>query len=87
MFMPMLNKSLAEKVKAIHVYANGYKLQEIVQAELSIDTTSFNPEIPTKFTDNELADMWVRIRPMGVSTFRMEFFEQTPKECSLQVKR
>jgi hypothetical protein len=38
MFLPILNKSLAEKVKAIHIYANGYKLQERDQTVFNIDT-------------------------------------------------
>ncbi|MDO8141410.1 MAG: hypothetical protein Q6358_07910 [Candidatus Brocadiales bacterium] len=79
MFLPIVNKSLAEKVKAIHIYSNGYKLQEITKSEFSIDTTSFDTEIPANFTDDEVSDVWVRIRPINASAFRMSFSDQTPK--------
>lgn len=79
MFLPILNKSLAEKVKAIHIYSNGYKLQEIDKSKFSIDTTTFAPKIPASFSDDELNDVWVRIRPINASAFRMSFSDQTPK--------
>ncbi|MCB1753729.1 MAG: hypothetical protein KDI74_18635, partial [Gammaproteobacteria bacterium] len=78
-FLPFVNKSLAEKVKAIHVFANGYKLQEIESSDINIDATDINPSFPTQFDDDELKDQWVRIRPKGSSTFHMRFFEHTPK--------
>jgi hypothetical protein len=77
--MPILNKSLAEKVKAIHVYANGYKLYEAARSEFSIDNSSFDPKIPAQFSPEELADPWVRIRPKGLSTFVISFSERTPR--------
>jgi hypothetical protein len=79
LFLPILNKSLAEKVKAIHIYSNGYKLHEITKSEFGIDTTLFNPEIPANFNDDELKDVWVRIRPSRASAFRIDFFDETPK--------
>ena len=77
--MPMLNESLAEKIKAIHVFSNEYKLQEIAKVDFSIDTDSFNSELPVEFTEDELADPWVRVRPVNASAFRFSFSEQTPK--------
>ncbi len=79
MFLPIINKSLAEKVKAIHVYSNGYKLQEIDKAKFRIDTTTFAPKMPVSFSHDELNDTWVRIRPIIASAFRMSFSDQTPK--------
>lgn len=79
MFLPKVNKSLAEKLKAIHIYSNGYKLQEITKSEFRIDTTSFDPAVPANFTDDEVSDVWVRIRPINASAFRMSFSDQTPK--------
>lgn len=77
MFIFFCNKSLAEKVRAIHVYSNGYKLQEI--AELSIDEAEFEPSVPVDFSKEELADPWVRIRPAELSSaFHLRFFEATP---------
>jgi len=79
MFLPILNKSLAEKVRSIYMYSSGYKLQETQKAEFYVDTTSFAPKIPVEFSDEELSDPWVRIRPKNDSTFHMRFFEETPK--------
>lgn len=80
MFLPILNNSLAEKVKAIHLYSNGYKVQEIKTEDFGIDKTEFDPSIPAKFSSQELEDSWVRIRPSGIgSAFHIRFFEQTPK--------
>jgi hypothetical protein len=95
MFLPFVNKSLAEKVKAIHIYSNGYKLQEIGLTDIDIDTTEVNPNFPIQFDDEEIKDQWVRIRPKGSSAFHMRFFENTPKrlfvssqvEDSLEVKQ
>lgn len=63
MIMPVLNRSLAGKLKAIHVYANGYKLKEIQREDFRIDATAFDSKVPVEFTEDELADPWVRIRP------------------------
>ena len=77
-FLPVLNKSLAEKVKCIHVYANEYKVLEIPSSDFRIDT-DFRLDIPVKFTDDELADRWVRIQPDIASAFRISFADQTPR--------
>ena len=79
MFLPFSNKSLAEKIKAIHIYSNGYKLQEIGTDGINIDTTECNPNFPVKFDENELKDKWVRIRPPKASAHHLRFFEQTPR--------
>lgn len=80
MFLPILNKSLAEKVKAIHIYSDGYKVQELGLDDFSIDNSEFEPRIPAQFSDEELNDPWVRIRPSNMSSaFRIRFFEKTPK--------
>lgn len=80
MFLPVMNKSLAEKVKAIHVYSNGYKIMEIGPEEFVLDESKFETSIPVKFTDSELDDPWVRVRPAGMfSAFHIRFFEKTPK--------
>ncbi|MDR3560562.1 MAG: hypothetical protein P4N59_03835 [Negativicutes bacterium] len=79
MFLPIVNKSLAEKIKAIHLYSNGYKLQEINNSEFKIDESECHPNFPVVFSEDELKDPWVRIRPNIASAFRIEFFEKTPK--------
>lgn len=94
-YLPIVNLSLAEKIKAIHVYSSGYKLQEIRKLDFYIDTTSFESKIPVEFSSDELSDSWVRIRPKKSSTFHIRFFEDTPKRMfvssriknSLEVKK
>ena len=78
-FLPLLNLSLAEKVSCIHIFANEYKLMEIPRKELKIDRTDFTPNFPVAFSEEELRDPWVRIRPSTESAFRFSFSEQTPQ--------
>lgn len=78
-WLPMLNHSLAEKVKAIHVYANGYKLAEFPQSEFYIDAMSGQASVPVAFTADELQDRWVRLRPRRSSSFEISFSSHTPR--------
>jgi hypothetical protein len=78
MFLPFMNKSLADKIKSIYVYSNGYKLKEVNRSEFYIDDNKIEPDFPVKFTDEELADQWVSIRPNNASAFNIRFFEETP---------
>lgn len=82
MFLPILNESLAEKIKGIHLFGGGYKIMQVMEDDLGIDRSPFKPEIPMEFTSSELADPWVRIRPKEASVFRVSFFEQTPMRMS-----
>jgi len=77
-WMPVVNASLAEKIVAIHVYANGYKLDEVRSMGFHIDRSETRPEPIDQFSVEELADPWVRIRPNDASYFQMRFFQQTP---------
>jgi len=79
MFLFCLNRKLAEKVRAIHIYANEYKLREIRADGFRIDHSSFEPLVPLFFSAEELADPWVRLRPERASAFDIRFAEQTPK--------
>jgi len=80
MFMPVLNRSLAEKLHSIQVFANGYKLADIGPNDFQIDDSSYKPTVPDVFTPDELADPWVRIRPANMSsTFHLRFTSTTPK--------
>ncbi|MDK1237465.1 hypothetical protein [Cronobacter turicensis] len=80
MYIMFMNKSLAEKVKAIHIYSNGYKIQEFGVDDIVIDTSNFKAHIPVAFSDEEVADPWVRIRPSKyASEFIVSFFDKTPK--------
>jgi hypothetical protein len=80
MFMPVLNQSLAEKLHSMQVFANEYQLAYIGPDEFAIDASPFKFTVPDAFTQDELADPWVRIRPMGMSsTFRLRFTMSTPR--------
>lgn len=71
------NESLAEKVRAICIYSNGYKIKEI--SEFAVERSKFDQEAPVEFGVDELADPWVRIRPSGfLSAFHLRFLEETP---------
>lgn len=78
MLMPILNRSLARRVKRIHVISNGYKLLEVSTDGFSIDETPFEPSIPIVFEQSELEDPWVRIRPHNSSAFRLSFSDEIP---------
>ncbi|OMF96818.1 hypothetical protein [Paenibacillus sp. FSL R7-0337] len=79
MFLPFVSKSLAKKIKAIHIYANGYKLKEINTSEFYIDNSELSPPFPVEFTKEELSDPWIRVRPKNASSFHINFFDETPK--------
>jgi hypothetical protein len=79
MFVLHLNRTLAEKLKAIKLYANEYKLMEISAEGFRFEDSSVDPTVPLSFSDEELADRWVILRPQGASCFLVHFSEQTPK--------
>lgn len=80
MFLPILNRSLAEKICGIHVYSDGYKIQEVRVEDMIVDEAEFEPDIPVDFTESELEDKWVRFRPSnGSSSFHIRFYERTPR--------
>jgi hypothetical protein len=78
-FIHYLNASLAAKLKTIHVYANGYKLAEYGPDRFSVDPSPFDHQVPATFTEEELADPWVRIRGKSSSMHTFDFFGWTPK--------
>ena len=68
MFMPVLNRSLADKLHSVQVFANGYKLSDIRPSDFLVDYSPFTAELSGSFTDKELADPWVRIRPSALAS-------------------
>lgn len=78
MVMPILNLSLARKLKVIHIISNGYKLLEISKEKFFIDETPFEPNIPAEFDESELLDQWARIRPNDASALWLSFSEVIP---------
>ena len=83
-YVIILNKKLAEKVKTIQVISNEYKLNEYSLSEFRIDTSdNTKTNIPIKFTENELSDPWVIIRPKNVTNFSINFYNDTPKRLRI----
>src|SRR5258706_6824573 len=78
-YLPYMNASLAKKLKAIHVIANGHKLAEISADQIAVDASAFDSDIPPKFSKQELADPWTRIRGDRTSAFTLDFYSWTPK--------
>ncbi len=75
-----LNQSLAEKISAIEIFANGYKLLHVDKDDLMIDYSSYGIEISEHFSDVELLDKWVLLRPAGgYSAFVLRFSANTPR--------
>jgi len=79
MFVLLVNRSLAERVKVIQMYANEYKVIEIGKEGFYIDYTSYESRVPMFFSTSELADPWVRLRPKMASAFQIRFSEHTPR--------
>lgn len=79
MLMPILNKSLAEKLESIRIFANGYMLLDLDKEAFQIDDSEFDLELDNAFSDAELADPWVRIRPAEfASAFKLSFSDRVP---------
>ena len=73
-----VNKSLADKVTRLIVYANEYKMLDLPRGELTFDNPNSEPDAPWQFSDSELNDKWVRVmQARGGPAFR--FSESTPK--------
>jgi hypothetical protein len=93
MFLPIMNRSLAQKLRSIHVISNGYKLQEIGPEDFHLEEKP-QYDTPIAFSALELEDPWVIVRPRESSLFEVSFSDTTParlfesrKAPSLTVKR
>jgi len=79
-FIPILSERFAHKVESIQLYCNGYILKEIKRGDFSVDYSEFESDLSEHFTDDELQDRWVRLRPTEIaSAFHIRFFEVTPR--------
>jgi hypothetical protein len=76
-FALFANRSLAEKLKTIHVSGNEYKLAEFSSERIRIDEPNSLAYFPYRFTRQELSDPWVRIMS-GASPFGLSFSDFTP---------
>jgi hypothetical protein len=79
MLMPILNKSLAEKLEGIRIFANGYMLLDLDKKAYKIDSSEFELDLGEAFSKDELSDPWVRIRPAEFSSaFNFSFADNVP---------
>lgn len=78
MFLPVVSRNLAEKIEGLSVFANGYKIGEYSKADIQIDPSPCDSALSEYFSEQELADPWVRIRPTGSSAFTVDFATRTP---------
>ena len=91
MFLPMVNRSLANRIKCIHIFANEYKLLEISKFKIGKpnrdDDDDEDDIFQTKFSDSELDDEWVLLRPAdGSSSYRFSFSDITPNRLFIARK-
>jgi len=85
--VPLLNESLATKIKAIHIYANGYKLLELDKSQFRIDRDHSDADVPPlTFDPDELSDPWIRIRPSMATFVELSFVDRTPKRLFESVR-
>ncbi len=78
------NRSLASRIATIRVYAGGYELDRIERGGFAVDESDFPADFPIPFSEQELEDRWVRIRPAsGNSTFDLRFYSTTPKRLAV----
>lgn len=79
MLMPILNRSLAEKLERIRIIANGYMLVDLDISSFMIDNSNFSLDLKEVFSGSELSDPWVRIRPANLSSaFSLSFSDSVP---------
>ncbi|VVP26998.1 hypothetical protein PS903_04057 [Pseudomonas fluorescens] len=79
MFMPILNKSLAEKLERVRIFANGYLLYDSGKSAFWIDDSKFGLELDQAFSEDELSDPWVRVRPAMLSScHQLSFSDNIP---------
>jgi len=72
-----VNRSLGEKIKAIHFLGNEYKLFEVDRSNFRIDTGFEHFEPQLLFSSAELSDEWVRIMST-LGPFQLRFSSTTP---------
>ncbi len=80
-FIFWVNKSISKCIEEIIISANEYTLEKIYSDSFLIDESNVNFEhIPIHFSEEEMKDPWVRIRPSdGNSLFKIDFHKKIPQ--------
>lgn len=80
-FIFWVNKSISKCIDSIIINANEYTIEKIYSDYFLIDESDVNFEhIPVHFSDEEMKDPWVRIRPNdGNSLFKIDFHKKIPQ--------
>lgn len=79
MLMPILNKSLAGRLEGIRIFANGYMLLDLDKKAFLIDSSEFELDLGEGFSEDELSDPWVRVRPADFSSaLKLSFVDNVP---------
>lgn len=80
--LPFVSLSFARKVRRIRILANGYVLDDLGPGDFSIDESETGLDIDDRFSAEELADPWVRLRPRRSSAYQFDFYRKTPRRMS-----
>jgi hypothetical protein len=77
-FAFFMNQRLFEHVTAVRLYANQYLIWSATADQLRADPPSKTPVTPWVFSEDELADAWVRVMAKG-GTGTIHFSSVTPR--------
>lgn len=79
-FIIHTNNSLIDKISSFEVIANGYKLLQVHADQFYVTPAEVRSSEIDGFTDLELSDRWVSIRPANAgSAFEIHFSSSTPR--------
>lgn len=80
-FIFFVNKSISKCIESIIISANKYIIEKIYNDSFLIDESDIISEpTPVQFSEEEMNDPWVRIRPSdGNSLFKIDFHKKIPQ--------
>ena len=87
-FVFFVNKSISKCIDSIIINANEYTIEKIYGDSFLIDESDVDFEsFPVLFSEEEMKDPWVRIRPNNVnSLFKIDFHKKVPQRISIPEK-
>lgn len=80
-FIFFVNKSISKCIESIIISANEYIIEKIYNDSFLIDESDVTlRHIPIHFSEEEMKDPWVRIKPSdGNSLFKLDFHKKIPQ--------